>query len=186
MTMQTSGAISIGQARNECGLGNPVNAGNGTISKLGGVGSGQTLAWHYWYGKSNLPVIQNYTVATASEYVDRHNELYINLRTGTYTQGPTYGDHGPHLQWCNVYPLALIGSYKSWSCVLQHLGGNARVQVDILEQPSPSNDYTIHLLWDDESGASAIGNLPGNLQSNGAGQGGSTSRDVTVLLTCGQ
>lgn len=184
MTMPSSGPISIGQARNETGQGNPIDAGNFYLSRLAGVGSGQHYAWSYWYGKSNLPPIVNYVAAAASENVDRHNELFINLRTGNYYNGTIYGDHGPHLEWCYGYPVANLGAYSSWTCALQHTGGNARVQVDILEQPSRANDFTIHLLWDDESGPTAIGNLPGNLQSNGQNQGGSTSRSVNVLLTC--
>ena len=57
MTMQSSGPISIGQARNEVQLGNPVNAGAARLQTLAGA-SGR-IAWHMWYGKSyGYPVLE--------------------------------------------------------------------------------------------------------------------------------
>lgn len=164
MTMQTSGPISIGQARNECGLGNPINAGNGSLQKLAGV-NGQ-LAWSEWYGKSNLPDVINQQVATASCYVDRDNRVTMNLRTGAFSLVQASGDHGPHLSWCNVFPVAQIAAYASWTCQVQYLSGSNRMILSIYQQPSPANDFTVGVHWDDNAA------------------GGATDEAVTVFLTC--
>lgn len=182
MTMQTSGPISIGQARNECGLGNPINAGNGTLQKL--AGDSGTLRWSDWYGKSNLPDIINQTVVTASCYVDRINEVQFNLRTGAYSLIVANGDHGPHLSWANVFPPAQIQAYASWTCSLQYLGGSHRMNIWVMQQPNPSNDYTVIIRWDDQGSDNAQGSLPGNLPADGENQNGATDAAVTVLLTC--
>jgi hypothetical protein len=183
MTMQSSGAISMGQAMNECGIGGQTDAANSLLSRLAGVGSGSQYAWSYWYGKSNLATLNGYVAASLAEYVDRNNEILINLQTGSYSPVNTYGDHNPHLEWCYVYPVALLNEYSQVSCVLQRNGGNARVQINILAQPTAANGWTIHLQFDDQNGPTAIGNLPGNLQSNGQNQNGATDGACNVLLT---
>jgi hypothetical protein len=72
--MQSSGPISIGQARNECQLGNPVHYGDGTLSKLAGVSPGQRGAWSYWYGKSNgLTVTETWTQYYTINYTHANN-----------------------------------------------------------------------------------------------------------------
>lgn len=164
MTLQSSGPISIGQARNECGLGNPIDAGNGTLQKLAKV-SGQ-LAWSEWYGKSNLPDIVNQVVAQASCNVDRDNIVNINLRTGAFSLIQASGDHGPHLSWCNVFPPAQIQAYTSWTCQVVFLSGSNRMKLNITQQPSPANDYTVGVHWDDNDNS------------------GNTDEAVSVLLTC--
>lgn len=106
MTMQTSGPISIGQARNECQLGNPVDAGNATLSKLAGVNSGQHYAWSYWYGKSNgFQVVElgtqyfniNYSHAMWANfgynfYVYQFLDVYTTTG-GAFTNGGTFPNY---------------------------------------------------------------------------------------------
>lgn len=103
MTMPTSGSISIGQARDECGLGNPINAGNATLAKLAGDAQGQLLKWSDWYGKSTgFQVIEsntqfftvNYTHAMwanfgYSLYVYTTPDVY-RASGGSYTNGGTF------------------------------------------------------------------------------------------------
>jgi hypothetical protein len=164
MTMQTSGAISIGQARNECNQSGQINAGAVSLQKLAGV-NGQ-LAWSEWYGKSSLPDINNQIVAQASCNVDRDNIVNINLRTGAFSLIEATGDHGPHLSRCNVFPPALIASYASWSCQVVFLSGSNRMNLSISQQPSPANDFTVGVHWDDNANS------------------GNTDEAVSVLLTC--
>lgn len=185
MTMQSSGPISIGQACAECGFSGQVDAADAQLVKLAGLPyAGAAQAWSMWYGKSSLPTIINTIVAQTSQHVDRHNIVNINLRTGAWSLLAATGDHGPGVNYMNVFPIANLGAYKSWNCSLQSLAGDARISVFIRQQPSPGNDFTVQLYFDDENGQTGEGNLPGNLQSNGANQNGDTNRAVSLLLTC--
>lgn len=184
MTMHGWGQrISIGEARDECQQSNPIHAGNYEVSRLAGVDPGNRYAWSWWYNKQYLRPIQEIQMAVVSQYCDRHNEFYINLRDGSTRQGNTWGDHNPHLDYVDVSPLPTFPQYRAASARLVHVDGNPRVTIIIMEQPSPGNDWTIRLMWDDESGQRGDGFLAGNLPSDGSNQNGATSRGCGVVVT---
>jgi len=110
MTMQSSGPISIGQARNETHQGNPINAGNAGLQRLAGANG--RLAWSWWYGKSfGVSVLEAGTQYYTVDYTGANNAnfgrgLYIDRGggfnafsttggdttvTGNYPAGPTNG-----------------------------------------------------------------------------------------------
>jgi hypothetical protein len=154
--MQTSGPISIGQAENECQIGGQVDAANGTLSQLAGVGSGQTYAWSYWYGKSHLTPINNVLFASASVHVDRDLFLYVNLRTGA-TSWNANGNNNPTLNWfTQQYPsVSQAALYKSWNASIVFQAGSTGVILTISQQPSPANDYTACMHFDDNGPSGA-------------------------------
>jgi hypothetical protein len=81
--MQSSGPISIGQARNECSLNGTVNAGNDLLEKLAKVGNSQKYAWSYWYGKDILDTITEPLLTFSIDYyVDGVAQTSYNLKTG--------------------------------------------------------------------------------------------------------
>src|ERR1700744_2238927 len=129
MTMQSSGAISLGQALAECQIAQNTNptpgfgndAATGALSQLAGVGSGATYAWSYWYGKSNLPTYNNALFAQYAMYIDRHGFMTINFRTGANLANGFNGDHGPHLEFYTpaMAPIDRIAQYRNVSCTPQ-------------------------------------------------------------------
>lgn len=160
MTMQTSGAISLGQALAECRIAQNTNptppngndAATGALSQLAGVGSGQRYAWSYWYGKSNLPVIQNVLFASYHVYVDRDAFENIDFRTGANTAygfngngGPGLRSYTPTAQYAGGLPR--ITEYGSWSCSVAKVSG--RSNVTIQQQPNPGNDWQTIIYVDD-------------------------------------
>lgn len=157
MVMQTSGAISIGQARNECGLGNPVNAGNATLVKLAGLPYTTTYAWHYWYGKSNLPVINGYQNVIQSVTVDLIIQVAINLRTGAVTLQQATGNNNPRINFTNWYGTpASLTSYRYISVYAAYSAADTRVAVSIIQQPSAANDFTYVVYYDDTPNPGAV------------------------------
>lgn len=99
MTMQSSGQISIGQARNECGLGGEVDAGNFYLSRLAGVGQGQHYAWSYWYGKSNVTPLVNYEIGEIAVNADRYVFCYFDLLNWRFQWGQNSGDNNSGVMW---------------------------------------------------------------------------------------
>jgi hypothetical protein len=157
MTMQSSGPISIGQARNECGFGGQAVAGDGRLQMLAGVGG--RIAWSQWYGKSNLPVINDQEFVSYAINIDRTIRISVNFRTGAHTLMIANGDHGPGINFWNqtMAPLGdIIAQYKSWSCRMVYVAGNSRPLLNVLQQPSPSNDYTAILDMDDNPYGGAV------------------------------
>ena len=96
MTMQSSGPISIGQARHETQQGNPINAGNAGLQRLAGANG--RLAWSWWYGKSyGVSVFENGTQYYTINYTGANNanfgrSLYIDRGYGFTPSWPTGGD----------------------------------------------------------------------------------------------
>ncbi|BDD79590.1 hypothetical protein [Burkholderia phage FLC9] len=160
MTMQSSGPISMLQAMGECNIGQQRwDAGDGTLSQLAGVGSGQTYAWSYWYGKSNLPTYNNALFAQYAMYIDRNGYISINFRTGDSNAYGFNGDHGPHLEWYHpqMAPIDRIAQYRNVSCTPQKYSG--RSNVTLQQAPNASNDFTCIIYNDDNpwGGASDVG-----------------------------
>jgi len=93
MTMQTSGAISIGQAQAECRESGTIDAGNTLLSRLAGVSPGQRYAWSYWYGKSfGVAPVHGATIAAFDLNCD--NGAYIAFNLTTMAKG-TPSDNTP-------------------------------------------------------------------------------------------
>jgi hypothetical protein len=160
MTMQSSGAISIGQAMAECGIGQQqYDAAGQPISMLAGVGSGGQYAWSYWYGKSNLTTYNNALFAQYAMYIDRNGYLSLNFRTGAYNGYGFNGDHGPHLSFCNLQmaPIDKIAQYRTVFCTPQKYAG--RSNVSLQQAPDASNDWTAIFYNDDNpwGGAADVG-----------------------------
>ncbi len=163
MVMPSSGPISIGQARNECGLGNPINAGHPTISRLARVGSGQRYAWSYWRGRSNLTQYNDVAAFRFRFQIDHQGQSWHNFRTGEY--GVVQQDSKPWQTWYVIdnyflpSPIPGIEGYSTLSARIgPKLGGNKgedRPWRTILEQPSASNDYTFRVQWNDPMGGEA-------------------------------
>ena len=112
MTMQSSGPISIGQARNETQQGNPINAGNAGLQRLAGANG--RLAWSWWYGKSyGVSVFENgtqfYTVNyTGANNVNFGRSLYIDRGYGFNPAWPTGGDDSR----VGGYPAGLTNGFN--------------------------------------------------------------------------
>jgi hypothetical protein len=160
MTMQSSGPISMVQAMAECNIAQQRwDAGDPTLSQLAGVGSGQTYAWSYWYGKSNLPTYNNALFAQYAMYIDRNGYISINFRTGAYNAYGFNGDHGPHLEWytAQMSPIDRIAQYRNVSCTPQKYAG--RSNVTLQQAPNAGNDWTCIIYNDDNpwGGASDVG-----------------------------
>jgi hypothetical protein len=166
MTLQTSGAISIGQAMEECGIGLPTedNAGSSALSTLAGVNPGQPYAWSYWYGKTHLNPINNQEIGTFHGYVDRYLQVSINLQTGAVAPTFVNGDHGPGLRDWSPDPLPGIPNinlYRAWSISMQFVSGANRMIYTVLQQPSPANGFVAVIQWDDNANSGAADNTVG-------------------------
>lgn len=127
MTMQTSGAISIGQANAEVQQGGTTHAGDAALSKLAGVSPGQQYAWSYWYGKSfGYPITEQgfgmngsaFSAAAIGQYggpastvAITSNAAAVNPYNGTFSAAnPGQVDISPAgFQW-NGYDPAMPGS----------------------------------------------------------------------------
>lgn len=164
MVMQTSGSISIGQARNEvnqygnAGISGAVNAGNGNLVKLAGLGYVQTYAWSYWYGKSALPTISNLHIQEQAANVDRTVRTFLNLRTGQWGTNYVDGDNNPGVLWTNLYnvPVPQITAYRYINCYVNYTGGSNRVALSIYQQPGTPNDWTVMINYDDNPSPGAV------------------------------
>lgn len=168
MVMPTSGPISIGQARNETRLGNPVSASQLKISKLAGVSPGQRFAWSWWRGRSGGFV--NQLFATASVHTDRGADLLINFRTGSITARDSIYVRGGEGRLAStpvlaMDPVADIAGFSSvsmgynWAITYQEKGNSSRSDgrfLSIRQQPDASNDYTGIILVDDNDAAGRV------------------------------
>lgn len=198
MTMQTSGPISIGQARNECGQGNPINAGNFYLSRLAGVSQGQHYAWHYWYGKSNVTPITNQYISGVAVNADRYVYCYFDLLNWRFQWGQNSSDNSSGVMW--IYPqggsqqnlnqsaggittslsaiqsspipggpwvamsgtpIANITAYHNFNATVAFQAGNTRTVVQVSQQPSAANGYTIGVMWNDDVFGGAAGSQYG-------------------------
>lgn len=150
MTMPGSGPISLGMARDECRQGNPINAGNPSISQLAGVSSGARFAWSWWYNKSFLPTYNQALFSQMSAHVDRFCFFTINLRTGEESFTHTSGADKEWLLYYQPYmdPLTLINEYTTISVGLQRVSG--RANLDIIQQPVAGNDWTCVVQLNDD------------------------------------
>lgn len=110
MTMQSSGPISIGQARNETQQGNPINAGNAALQRLAGANG--RIAWSWWYGKSfGVQVLESgtqyYTVDyTGSINVNFGRQVFMYYGNGYFRQ--TGGDDSR----VQSYPFGLTNGFN--------------------------------------------------------------------------
>jgi hypothetical protein len=177
-----NGGISIGQARNECGQGGGfIAASNAEVSRLAGVSPGQRFAWSWWANKTFLPQVDDFIAASVSAHVDRINELYINLQTGGTRNGSIFGDHGPGWNSIATTPVPKIEQYRGWRLWLVRTGGNARMNVCIIQQPNPGN-WECMIRFDDQGSDSNIAGQPGNIQGNGANMNGATDTSVDLHI----
>lgn len=153
MTMPSSGPISIGQARNECGLGNPVNAGHTKISQLAGVSPGIRFAWSWWRGRS--AAIQG-LLCNIQYASDRRLYVRYNIRTGAVSH-TTDGDSRTRLDAFTAYmsPIPNIGQFGSVTVSVgtnNNYNGNGpgRPLISISQQPSAGNDWTFEAYFNDD------------------------------------
>jgi hypothetical protein len=154
--MQSSGSISIGQARNECQLSGQIDAANYRLSHLAGVNQGNAYAWSYWYGKSYVTNIVNQQFAVCAAHVDRDLYLNINFRTGA-TSWTANGNNNPNLMWyTQTYPnVTLAQYYTAWNATVLYQAGDTGVALSVSQQPSPSNDFTAIIHFDDNPASGA-------------------------------
>jgi hypothetical protein len=167
--MQTSGPISIGQARNECGQGNPIDAGNYYLSRLAGVGQGQRYAWSYWYGKSNVAPLNNYYLGNIAVNADRYVYTYFDLVNWRFQWSQNSGDNNSGVMWVNTgtqqqinqgnagnwiglsgTPIPQIQAYKTLSASVAFQAGNNRTIVQVTQQPSAANGWVLGVTWNDD------------------------------------
>lgn len=151
MTMQSSGAISIGQARNECyGDIGQCSAGYSYLYELAyRTAYAQQYAWSYWYGQTFLVPINNVRFASALSIVDRTYTLTLNFRTGAISGNSGYSQY--------YGSISNIASYNGASCSITPTPGQSwRSGCSISQQPAAGNDWTVGVYIDD-SGPSGSG-----------------------------
>lgn len=162
MTLQSSGAISIGQAMVECGrsasYGNSTPTSADYLAQLGRYAAGGQMAWSYWYGKKYLPPINRQVFAQTLIKTDSRLWIFIPFASLQPGQQPDYGvdkwnNNARMYEWTQYMPpIVDIARYSQVFLEVELVGGEWRSGNPIIEQPSAGNQFVARIEFQDWPG----------------------------------